>query len=135
MVDMNLHFVKILGIVLLLASFLIILLLMRELFIKGINHFKFIKALYPKELVNVNSYFQMMWPLNSFILDFWTMVWFWMPFYYSKQPRDNLTVEMLGYHKKLIKTNKKIMILICLFICDLILVALVASHMEATGKY
>ncbi|MDD2528958.1 MAG: hypothetical protein PHT26_13055 [Lentimicrobiaceae bacterium] len=132
---MNLHFVKILGIVLLLASFLIILLLMRELFIKGINHFKFIKALYPKELVNVNSYFQMMWPLNSFILDFWTMVWFWMPFYYSKQPRDNLTVEMLGYHKKLIKTNKKIMILICLFICDLILVALVASHMEATGKY
>lgn len=131
---MNSDFRTFLGIVLLLTFILLFFLLIRQVFLKGVTHFKLLKELYPKELSNVNSYFQMMWISNSSILDFKIMIWFWAPFYYDLFSSNNFTPQMLEYHKRLLKSNKKIVFLLILFMCNVILIGLVAKFAGSAVK-
>lgn len=90
-----------------LLIFLIILsLLVRQHFIKGINHFKLLKVLYPEQLKSIPSYFSFMMILIVAILDIRTLIWFWSPIYYTKVPKKDICANGLKYHYKLKKSNR-----------------------------
>ena len=108
------------GIILLIIYFLVFFLLIRQLFLKGVVHFKLLKELYPEKLKGVNTYFGMMKITNTFILDISTMFWFWTPFYFTMTPTRNLYGEALELHFKLKKMNKRMLVYLLIFLLPII---------------
>lgn len=94
------------GIIILIIFLTLLFLLVRQMFIKGIIHFKLLKEIYPKELEGVKSYFGLMSITKIFRLDFATMFWFWFPVYYTKTNEFHLNAVARGYHLKLRKCNR-----------------------------
>lgn len=94
------------GIFILIIFLTLLFFLVRQMFIKGIIHFKLLKEIYPKELEGVKSYFGLMSITKMFKLDFATMFWFWFPVYYTKTNELDLNVVARGYHLKLKKCNR-----------------------------
>lgn len=84
----------------------LLFLLVRQMFVKGIIHFKLLKEIYPKELEGVKSYFGLMSITKIFRLDFATMFWFWFPVYYTKTNELHLNAIARDYHLKLKKCNR-----------------------------
>lgn len=94
----------------------LLFLLVRQIFIKGIIHFKLLKEIYPKELEGVRSYFGLMGMMNISRLDFPTMLWFWIPVYYTKLTELDLNSVAKCYHSKLKKCNRNLGIYFLLYV-------------------
>jgi hypothetical protein len=100
-----------------LAIFLaLFILLLRQLFLKGIFHFKLLKTVFPKELEGVNSYISFMSPVNILKLNLSIMFWFWCPIYYRSIPESKLSIDALKYHNELKRGNKKFLFFLLLYI-------------------
>jgi hypothetical protein len=86
------------------------------LFKKGIIHFKLLKELFPSQVRNVNSYFELMlWLPNYFNLNIKNIIWISIPIYiniFNYEFND----EALNYHKRLVQNNKKLGIVILIYI-------------------
>lgn len=111
-----------LSIVFFVLTLVLLFALLRFIFLKSIVHFKLLKVLFPERLQGVNSYWSLMWITNYFKLDFEMMFWLGMPFYYTKIRKENIPISGWPFHERLLKINKKILLFILLFICDIVLI-------------
>lgn len=111
-----------LGLFLIITFLILFSLLLRQLFLKGIFHFKLLKTVFPKELEGVNSYFTFMSPINILKLNLPIMIWFWCPVYYKRIPESKLSLDALKYHNKLKRGNKRLYCFLVLYIAFILVV-------------
>lgn len=84
-------------------------------FKKEIIHFKLIKRLYSPMFDDTSSYYRLMWGFRMFRLDFFTMLWFISPIYYTKINPENFDKENLFYHFRLKKITRNFLLLIVIY--------------------
>ena len=116
--------IKVLSIILLFTTTVFLVLLIRQLFLKGVLHFKLLKELYPREFKSYSSYWEFILPQNFFTVEMGKFMWLSIPFYYSRIKEDEMTAQALLLHRKLIKNNKKVFIRIILFIVNVVFIGL-----------
>ncbi len=108
---------------------LFVFFIIKGLLLKGILHFRLLKKIYPEKLRDVKSYFQLMWLSHAFKLNFDILVWFWMPFYYSKKTKMGLSEDALELHYRLKHNNKKMVIVLLCFIVYFVIFWIVATKL------
>ncbi len=86
-------------------------------------HFKLLRTIFPEKLKNVKYCNQ------SYILklSFDVLLWYWMPFYYSKIDDRELNADALKLHLKLKRINKKLAILLIGYVIFFTIFWIIAS--------
>lgn len=107
---------RIFGIIFLGLFLLFAFLIMRRLFLKSKLHFQLLKKIFSEELNDVNSNFTFMGLPFCYGLDFSVLIWYWMPFYYTKISMDELVGDALEVHLKLKRNNRRFGITMLCFI-------------------
>jgi hypothetical protein len=110
-----------LGLIFLIVFTFLFFMLLRQVFIKGILHFKLLKKIYPKELEGVDSYLKLTWISNCFRLNFGVMIWFWTPIYYTYINEDRFKGVEMEYHRKLKLNNKKLGVYFLIYVLIILL--------------
>lgn len=116
---------KILAILFLIIFLIFTFLIIKVLIMKGILHFRLLKEIFPEKLKNVKFYSQS----YIFKLNFDILIWYWVPFYYSKVPEKELTKYALKLHFKLKSNNKKLAIILLCFVIYFVVFWIVSTKL------
>lgn len=102
------------------SALLFLILFVRQLFLKGVRHFSLLKVLYPHDFKKYSSFWEFMQPHNFYTEDLIISFWLITPYYFSRIPENRMSKEALDLHRKLIDNNKKMLVLLALFILSIV---------------
>lgn len=103
---------KILAILFLIIFLIFTFLIIKVLFMKGVLHFRLLKEIFPEKLKNVKFCSQS----YIFKLNFEILIWYWIPVYYSKFPKKELSNNANDLCLKLKRNNKRMAIILLCFV-------------------